>query len=176
MLRRCARLNGVSRTINTRRRRSLSVTSAARVNRLSDRTHGPSAAKRLHRTRRDDHRLDVAKLPLAIACADISRVRMRMIGHETSSSRRSRPNSWWTLSTPAGRGHQMGRHAQRFAQPVRAAASRIDCAGRAGDADDQALSHLGAHALSRGFSTCCSSPLWYISIIMSEPPTNSPLT
>jgi hypothetical protein len=25
-------------------------------------------------------------------------------------------------------------------------------------------------------STCCSSPLWYISIMMSEPPMNSPLT
>jgi hypothetical protein len=35
MFRKCARLNGVSRTINNRRRRSLSVTSAARVRRLS---------------------------------------------------------------------------------------------------------------------------------------------
>ena len=35
MLRRWARLNGVSRTINTRRRRSFNVTSAARVSRLS---------------------------------------------------------------------------------------------------------------------------------------------
>jgi hypothetical protein len=35
MLRRWARLNGVSRTISTRRRRSFSVTSAARVSRLS---------------------------------------------------------------------------------------------------------------------------------------------
>jgi hypothetical protein len=37
MLRRWARLNGVSRTISSRRRRSFSVTSAARVSRLSDR-------------------------------------------------------------------------------------------------------------------------------------------
>ena len=35
MLRRCARFSGVSRTISTRRRRSLSITSAARVIRLS---------------------------------------------------------------------------------------------------------------------------------------------
>ena len=26
------------------------------------------------------------------------------------------------------------------------------------------------------YSTCCNSPLSYISIMMSEPPTNSPLT
>ena len=37
MLRRCARLNGVSRTIRISRRRSFSVTSAARVRRLSER-------------------------------------------------------------------------------------------------------------------------------------------
>ena len=37
MLRRCARLKGVSRTIRIRRRRSFRVTSAARVKRLSER-------------------------------------------------------------------------------------------------------------------------------------------
>ena len=47
MLRRCARLNGVSRTIITRRRRSLSVTSAARVMRLSDRPWATAASVRI---------------------------------------------------------------------------------------------------------------------------------
>ena len=44
MLRKCARLNGVSRTISTSRRRSFSVTSAARVNRLSDRPWATAAS------------------------------------------------------------------------------------------------------------------------------------
>ena len=44
MLRRCARLNGVSRTISTRRRRSLSTTSAARAIRLSDRPWATAAS------------------------------------------------------------------------------------------------------------------------------------
>ena len=65
MLRRCARLNGVSRTISTRRRRSFSVTSAARVSRLS-----PKAVRdrrqRLHRARRDDHRRRWRSEPLAM--------------------------------------------------------------------------------------------------------------
>ena len=45
----------------------------------------------------------------------------------------------------------------------------VNRAGRAGDADDQACHAQPAKA-------CCSSPLWYISIMMSEPPMNSPFT
>ena len=40
----------------------------------------------------------------------------------------------------------------------------------AGDTDHQA--GPDAHVAS----ICCSSPDWYISIMMSEPPTNSPFT
>ncbi len=47
MLRRCARFNGVSRTISTSRRRSFSVTSAARVIRLSPRPCATAASVRI---------------------------------------------------------------------------------------------------------------------------------
>ena len=33
-----------------------------------------------------------------------------------------------------------------------------------------------AFATSFSSSSCCNSPAWYISIMMSLPPTNSPLT
>ena len=47
MLRRCARFSGASRASSTRRRRSLSVTSAARVTRLSDRPCATPASVRI---------------------------------------------------------------------------------------------------------------------------------
>ena len=43
---------------------------------------------------------------------------------------------------------------------------------RACDPDDQAAPGGWIH----WSSSCCSSPDWYISIMMSEPPTNSPAT
>ena len=47
MLRKCARFSGVSRTIRIRRRRSFSMTSAARVMRLSDRPCATAASVRM---------------------------------------------------------------------------------------------------------------------------------
>ena len=69
-----------------------------------------------------------------------------------------------------GRGHQVRVHAQgprALQQPY-----AVDRTAGAGEAHDQPL-HAQACLPP---STCCSSPAWYISIMMSEPPTNSPST
>ena len=47
MLRRCARLSGASRATSTRRRRSFSITSAARVSRLSPKPCAMAASVRM---------------------------------------------------------------------------------------------------------------------------------
>ena len=66
----------------------------------------------------------------------------------------------------------------------------VDRAGGAGHADDETLGHRGmARArfpgaapergcgrVTQALSSVCNSPASYISIMMSEPPTNSPLT
>ena len=54
-------------------------------------------------------------------------------------------------------------------------ADGVDRASRAGDADDDAREGVG-RAQAATPSACCSSPASYISVMMSEPPTNSPLT
>ena len=89
MLRRCARLNGVSRTIRIRRRRSLSVTSAARVSRLSPKPCAIAASVFI--VQGAITIAAVSKLPLAMqapispgACATVA---------SDSSARRSRPHS-----------------------------------------------------------------------------------
>ena len=54
-------------------------------------------------------------------------------------------------------------------------ADGVDRARSPGYADDDATGALG-HGQAAMPSVCCSSPAWYISVMMSEPPTNSPLT
>jgi hypothetical protein len=70
-----------------------------------------------------------------------------------------------------------------LAQPVEQA-QRVERAGGAGDADDDAprreavLTPRPPRARLRPAtpSAGCNSPDWYISVMMSEPPRNSPLT
>ena len=61
-----------------------------------------------------------------------------------------------------------------LAQPFEQA-DGVDRACRAGDADDDAPAGVG-RAQAATPSAGCSSPASYISVMMSEPPTNSPLT
>ena len=63
MLRRWARLNGVSRTISSSLRRSLSVTSAARVSRLSEKPCATEASVFIEQGATT--MAEVPKLPLA---------------------------------------------------------------------------------------------------------------
>ena len=72
-----------------------------------------------------------------------------------------------------GRGDEMGL-ATTFAQPVEQA-DGVDRARGAGDADDDAPAGVG-RAQAATPSAGCNSPASYISVMMSEPPTNSPLT
>src|SRR5471030_264566 len=95
ILRRCARLNGVSRTISTNLRRSLSTTSAARAIRLSDRPCATDASVFIEQG---------ATIipsdwnePLAMA-APISRT-LCTTWASASTSRRCRPVSWCSVNT-----------------------------------------------------------------------------
>ena len=72
-----------------------------------------------------------------------------------------------------GRGDEVGL-AAALAQPLEQA-DGVDGARRAGDADDDAPARVG-RAQAATPSACCNSPASYISVMMSEPPTNSPLT
>jgi len=60
------------------------------------------------------------------------------------------------------------------AQPLEEA-DGVDRARSSGHADDDATGACG-HGQAATPRVCCSSPAWYISVMMSEPPTNSPLT
>ena len=55
---------------------------------------------------------------------------------------------------------------------------RVDGARRAGDADDDARRVARLRGVNQAAtpSVGCSSPASYISVMMSEPPTNSPFT
>src|SRR5471032_3108913 len=98
MLRRWARLNGVSRTISTRRRRSLSMTSAARVSRLSPKPCAIAASDFI--VQGATTIACAAKLPLAMQ-APMSPMGQACMALAASSSRAS-PSSWCTLITPEG--------------------------------------------------------------------------
>src|SRR5450830_29380 len=97
MLRRCARLNGVSLTISTSRRRSLSTTSAARAIRLSDRPWATDA-----RVFIEQGAIIMPSLwnePLAIE-APTSRT-LCTTWARASTSRRCKPVSWCSVRTAA---------------------------------------------------------------------------
>jgi len=75
-----------------------------------------------------------------------------------------------------GRGHDQVRFdVAQFAQPLEQPHA-VDGAGRAGDRDDQPPRLARGQATCALSSTCFSSPDSNISIMMSEPPTNSPFT
>src|SRR4051812_3633733 len=96
MLRRWARLNGVSRTISTRRRRSLSMTSAARVSRLSPKPCAIAASDFI--VHGATTIACAPKLPLAMQ-APMSPTGQACVALAARSSR-DRPSSWCALITP----------------------------------------------------------------------------
>ena len=71
------------------------------------------------------------------------------------------------VEQPRRRGDEVGLDGE-LSCPVEQAHS-VAGTRRARDADDEPRGQRAA-------SSCWSSPDWYISIMMSEPPTNSPLT
>src|SRR5471032_2933244 len=97
ILRKCARLNGVSLTISTSRRRSLSTTSAARAIRLSDRPCATDASVFI------EHGATIIpsdwKEPLATE-APTSRT-LCTTWASASTSRRCKPVSWCSVRTAA---------------------------------------------------------------------------
>jgi hypothetical protein len=166
MLRRWARLKGVSRTISSRRRRSFSVTSAARVSRLSPKAVG-DGRQCLHRAGRHHHGRGV-EAAAGHAGADVAG-RIGLVGQHFQ---RAAVQAQFVVRVQhtRRRDHQMRLGTQR-AGPLQQLHA-VDGPAGAGDADDQPLRRgMAVQAL---LISCCSSPLWYISIMMSEPPTNSP--
>ena len=71
------------------------------------------------------------------------------------------------------RGDEVGL-AVALTQPLEQA-DGVDGARRTRDADDDPAAPV-RRAQAATPSACCNSPAWYISVMMSEPPTNSPLT
>jgi hypothetical protein len=167
ILRRCARLNGVSRTISTRRRRSFSTTSAARAIRLSDRPCATAASVFIEQGAITMP--SVWNEPLAIE-APMSRLLVHHMGERFHVA--PLQADFLVQGEGSGVGNDQMRLDAVDARSRSQQTHAVDRAGRAGDGDDDPARVRISHLLDQGLQF---AGLVHF-VMMSEPPTNSPFT
>src|SRR5690606_33397922 len=126
--------------------------------------------ERAHRTRRDDH-AGGTEAAAGERSADIAKA-VHVVGKLVKSLARQ-PQLVLDGHHPRGGDHQMCFDPARFANDLQQPLC-VHGAGGAGHPYDKPLGTAHS-AASASFSAACSSPLWNISPMMSEPPMNSPL-